>query len=430
MGKKDSHHKATKIIPRLLSEVIRGEVPLAEHLELIERLGLRVDESFRPQLEDVRLGIDHMEDAPGALDDVLQNAPLLLTLAAVDTLTRLENAEQLARIRDRNPDREARKRASAALHTLEARGIQAPPPPQVSRSSAAPPTAEAYVSHRDPAGDFLLWVFLPLPGNETIYFMRMSEVEGVASFDFDARTARGERRELRNETGQRNGIIPVSLPHAIFLIQEGMDRSHARHDHVPLELAALIHTLEDLGFTGAQQQPQNGETLRPLTLYVEEQHLDLVARKEVIFWQVSPSALEPPIRQMMEAASSPIALSEEQKRARTHRIFEEATEVFFTPERRLRGARRLEDLALHLEEAQEKDLMEQAWGSALALRDATIPIGQIAFARSFLELKVMLLIHELFPDSVPAGAGPGIEADAPPVAEEAEDDDAPRIILP
>lgn len=264
--------------------------------------------------------------------------------AALPLLTALEA---------RAPDRESRKLVRRALHRLRSRGVSNAEPARERRASVLRPLesaeGEALCTGLDSLGQRMVVLLEARAGGARILEALLSDVQGVLRLE-GLQGTRGRARRLFRETLERNRTAWLRLPAAEA-------RALARRAESARTEGSAVRTvapdlLEELLRPGVGETP--GERTRR-ELEGEAAGLDSRKADELLGARVEQRRLPlfaPPVerlrelaREVQSVASSPLVLSEVQRRERTQEIALRGRRELFDGPTRTLFAERLEGTA-------------------------------------------------------------------------------------
>lgn len=249
------------------------------------------------------------------------------------------------------PDKQVEKAFKRALFVLKKRGICVDgiePPGEVTAekvpSFSRTEPAEAHVGPFDADWFRPVLMMIPRPGQGVdLAIGIISDAEGIGEFHFGPRSRKEARsiREMFSEKAQ--GLVPTSADHAAALFEEAYMRHGKTGRPVPagfLEARSRIHQAAGPGdgFSGLRQRKSSP----PITF---EMAARLLSHPLMAPWRLSPADAGPFADAYEKVNSSPLILSEAQKRDRVISLVKPHFEAVFSSESIGRFVRRLEETA-------------------------------------------------------------------------------------
>ncbi len=437
MGRKRRDTRSARFVTRTLMDILAGKTSLGDRRADLERHGCPVDEAAENLLRRLT-SLLHAPDA--ALVNALEQAPPLIVESVIGLLCRRKQVSALAMLKGHLSSRPLEKALAKALYQLSSQGITAAEevlePARERRPALTPRSTEdpeAWVTPRYEEGVFAMSLFLPFPGKATMCVATIADRQGVTEIRFDDETARAMRRQLKartDEDGRPIVVHPIPVSHALFLIDEAAATNKIKGIPLPFGVERVRRDVKHHWNIEPQQaRLERREGIEPITGHSVGALGPLLSQPPVLSWTIDAGHLVPVVQEIFEDADSPIIVDDQVKKARRDRAIDAAVEAYYTPERRHRYARRLEELALALDADGKRDIAELAWGCALALAQADTPPTAIPFALYHYQINLLTIVNAVMSE-VQQGADRGIEEagerfDVPP-----EKPDGPRIIVP
>lgn len=387
MAKKQAKKKKVPAdIAARLDEVVKG---------LLERLG--DEDAFG-------LFAEYAEDLTGYEDELIQSLSQTRQPRILNFFYRLA---------EKTPDRSRQKRLRKAIYSLEQSGVSADEavrPKKKPVIQAPPPLSPlCYLSGYEPTRG-LRTGLLALPAAAGRYYTAVfmcSHSEGMVEFSGGSFTETQVRR-LMPQVGELSevGLIKVSAPAVRYVMSEACAVS--RRLGLPFDEREYEGFMAHAG--GKIPLPRQPVIYDHISTDGLSERIDIPAAAVRLFDHVLFNGLRlgqelfPYIAKMDQAETSVLVLSESQKIARRAGIVEEAERDLFTPEKKVRLKRQLEENAYLLFLLDEPSLAEDALASALDIPLEDDDVAGHPFIRMLTMRSIGLFTgREQAPESDPPG---------------------------
>lgn len=273
--------------------------------------------------------------------------------ALIDILSRAPEppVNLMQRVAGLFPDKRVEKAFKRALFVLKKKGIRVDeiePPGEVTaekvHSFSRTEQTEAHVGPFDAEWFRPVLMMIPRPSQGVdLVIGIISDEEGIGEFHFGPRSRKEARgiREMFSEKAQ--GLVPASAAHAAALFEEAYMRHGKTGRPVPpgfLEARSRMRQAAGPGdgFSGPRQEKSSS----PITV---EMAAKLLSHPLMAPWRLSASDAGPFADAFEKVKSSPLILSEAQKRDRVMSLVKPHFEAVFSSESIGRFVRRLEETA-------------------------------------------------------------------------------------
>lgn len=302
----------------------------------------------------------------GDLDAVEAGIPGAAEAAAlIDILSREQKppVSMIGALAGRFPGREVDKALKRAVFALGKRGVPVGGIEQPDEAGAGKATVftpvdrvEAHVGPYDVRWYRPVLVMIPRQGQGVDLALGIvSDEEGLGEFHFGARSRKEARgvRELISEKG--GGLVPTSPAHAAALLEEAYLCHRSAGRPAPAGYLEARDRLRDAAMTGTDGETigiRGNESPPPVTFDMAER---LFSHPLMAPWRLPPPAVKAFSDAIAEVKSSPLILSEVQKRERILSLVEGQLKAVFSPEAVRRYIRRLEETAYLFGKRGEED---------------------------------------------------------------------------
>ena len=331
------------------------------------------------------------------LGDDLPRAWILLEPSELEDVVRLllevgpESALLLCRMEELSPTKAVRKLARRAIHRLKSRGVAVEPFERSPRQSVLQPLAQeqeqGIVTPPDPLGQRRAFLIVPVRGAARIFEIGLSDVDGVVfleAFEGRRRDARTFERNLREQEGFRAVVVEASALRALVAGAAGHQQAQVDRNLV----AELLR-----GSDGSTPGERLRAELEPEARELPDRAADQLVRSSVEAGELPPW---PPVGEPAEALvaqieaieHSPLVLTELQRRERRWELFREYADRVLDRPYRERVAARLEESAVFLLDAGNREAAVAAVQIARRVRAAADPLEV-----PFLELMLTLFLN-------------------------------------
>lgn len=290
-----------------------------------------------------------------------------------------------------SPTKVARKLARRAIHRLKSRGVAVEPSERSPKQSVLRPLAQeqeqGIVTPPDPLGQRRAFLIVPVRGAARMYEIGLSDVDGVVfleAFEGKRRDARAFERNLREQEGVRAVVVEASALRALVAGVAG-------HQQAQVDRNLLDELLR------GSDAPTPGEKLSaelaPEALELPDRAADQLVRSCVEAGELPPW---PPVGEPADALAaqieaiehSPLVLTDLQKRERRWELFRQYADRVLDRPYRERVAARLEESAVFLLDAGNREAAVAAVQVGRRVRAAADPLEV-----PFLELMLTLLLN-------------------------------------
>jgi hypothetical protein len=356
---------------------------MAHNLTVDELLALLKDESLkndsiaeemecagapRPKPEEVQAARDALRGAEIAAIGAL---PEMLALAVVHAAGRESRQEVLVQLAQ-GGNKALAKEAKRMLQRMKQKGVQVQElKPQGDAVLKPLPEAEApscYASSIDAYGERAVWWARPARQGVEVVQVVLSDLKGILAADALALSRRSYREFIKRlPRGNVVTTAEISKDHARQLIADA-EAEGTRNGFAPPE--SYAGALRLLGAAPASPPPSPGES-------VELKDDDVLAHQlagaalfdDPLFtsWIPEEDALRSFALRVDEIAVSQLYVDQPQKQDAFARAAEEASQAYFTPQRRALYARRLLEMAHVLAQAGRLDAARTALAVSRAL---------------------------------------------------------------
>ncbi|MBM4273966.1 MAG: hypothetical protein FJ134_05840 [Deltaproteobacteria bacterium] len=318
-------------------------------------------------------------------------------IAALGALPSPAVAQLLAALFAAAPDKARRKALKRAFHALRSRGVAAPPDLlpreeglQVRETGAGP---QAHVSQVLGNGERYVVLEGPrdiLGGN--ILVARLHDQEGFRECHvFDLKS---KGRQEFWDTLTKDGLIdtqPAPVPYALRLLEEAY-QAHPQKDGAPAYASVRERVLAPWG---REEPPELDLLLGEITPAERSRLLDesrqLAQDPLFYFWIPAADEIAPWFEKLKGILTSPLVLTDPQKKARIDELVNEAARSLFPPETRDGWRRRLRDMAYFLTLKGRKEEARAAAAAADDLAQERSPLlGDAVFLKVLTTLALRL----------------------------------------
>jgi len=211
----------------------------------------------------------------------------------------------------------------------------------------------------------------------------VSDERGIQEF-FNRNLSKKNAKEMKEDFSREAGpLVETSLVHAATILEESYQRHLTLKSDVPAEYLELRPWLLDNAPTLARPVVYDciPETSISDTILTYSQLMELFDHELMEFWLIEIEALRPFMEDMFKVRESPIVLTEAQKSDRVREIKEKCMNEIFSPERRERLKRRLEEMGYIFFKLGQ----EETASLALAAAHATVQESTILKANPVIE---------------------------------------------
>jgi hypothetical protein len=341
-----THNLGTVELLALLRDASLKAESIAEEMECAGAHGSPPEE-----IERARELLAKLQQESAAEETARQIAGLVepLALALVRAAGDAQRQEALAELAA-DPRKAIAKEAKRELQRLKQKGIQVKElKPQGETVLKPPPEAEApacYASSIDAYGERAVWWAQAGRGSIEVVQAVISDVKGVLAIDALA-LSRRSFREFARRLPRQPAVTTVEVPkdHARWLIAQAAEEG-ARNGFAPPSAYASALGVLGTAPEGAPRSPGESVEFGPDG---EGSHRNGGAAlfKDTLFMAWIPE--EDPLRtfalKVDEIAVSKLYLDDAQRQQGFEHAATEASEAYFTPQRRARYARRLTEMA-------------------------------------------------------------------------------------
>lgn len=401
--KKKQQEKIHRVTVQTLVEILSGESTYRDESQKLKKLGMDTGPDLEDKLLELKEALETIQENPNALDGKLEGTQAVVAGAVCDRLVALQAVTPLVRLREQVRDREVLKVLGAAFHKLALKGVAVPtqsavvaPPPNLKLA-----TPECYLSPPGIQNQSAVQIFLAgTRDGDFFYTIILDENRGLGGFYPEQSGARSRRRDLLEliQGGSPHAPLQVSPSHALFVLDEALDRARSKHTQLPFELTYLVRDLKELyGIQPEQALPADPEMRAPREYLTQEEFARILSTPEIGQWTIPNDHLQQAIRHIAEGSQASLIVSDQTRDQQITSLRDVQANDYFSPSRRLIFARRLEELALRLEARGEKETVGLVWGSAQALKDLSKPITSITFANYFYEANLGMYLQQLLP---------------------------------
>jgi len=275
-------------------------------------------------------------------------------------------------------------------HCLRQKGVDVEVP--ASETPQAPvfrqatlPDPRAFISIVDAEGIRMIFMIKPVSVYETkIFNILMSDGRGIHDIEVITSLRRETRLFVKRLIeGTKVEFLETELPYAAFLVEEACRITQEQGGIVSGNIVQWRTAFAD----------SIGKRLQPLiydyisaddAAQVQETGRELIDALHCGYWfAVTPEARDGWMK-LANMLYSPLVLTEDQKKERMDDFIRETADAFFTPERRRRFMRRLEESALFLYRRNQADLAAAALAAAKSLDAPELQPADDAFCSSII----------------------------------------------
>ncbi len=353
--------------------------PNVESAQIAEAAGVPREEAGRAArllLTLSRAKVEEIATLPGPLAAAVLHAAA--AAGRVDLVAGLAAREE----------KELAKEAKRHLHRFKLRGVAVPEAPAPAPALAPPPEPppQAYGSVYDGNGERAVWLPLNVPGRGLEVAQGVcSDTRGLVELHLGLVGRKEWRAFVKGllERGASMGVaeLPWGEAHARLASARALnERSGQRVPEGTDQWLGRLGAPPPLADPGAALPALDAETERAALATSAALH-DLPLLRS---WLAEEPWLRAVAARLDEVEKSPVALPPEQKQERLRAILDEATDGYFTPERRARLSTRLLDLAATLLGAGQGESAAQATAASRALAAGVAP-RQLPFAARLIE---------------------------------------------
>ena len=288
------------------------------------------------------------------------------------------------------------KSARRALHRLRSQGIVIPeviPPPSEMGFIGGRRILRSLLSSVDGSGTQFLSVLFsaPMTGTESVDLLG-SDLEGIFDFHMIRLPKKGYDEAIA-QMQDRFRMIDTPADYLLFRARE-YEEINRRENH---PLPSDYHIYRQLFHTPGREYDRPivyeeiGEAEIGADTTLAQRAKELFETRDFRTWFIEDE-IEPFVSQTIEAAESPIVLSDAAKQERIERIIRTAAETIFTPEVRARYMRRLEENAYVLLHTDRLDLARTALACATELAPDGPPSAQVTFVQEIIKYSISVAV--------------------------------------
>jgi hypothetical protein len=331
------------------------------------------------QVLEAALGSDAVPDLSGCSESALDWA-----LRAIGRARGPDSLPLVRRLAEAAPDKRHRKVARRALYRLSGRGQPTSPPPEVVpvvRRQVERPVL-AWLSGIDGTGSRAMWIVFEggLGGGLHLCSLIVNDQAGIldaAGGPISKRRLADELRSIRQD--QKLPWVEEQPAHACALVHEAL----ALHRGAGTAPPAAFDRWRPLFDALPAAPPAEAADIpaAPVDASLLERAPELLSLPELQDWFADPEALHEDAVALLEARDSRLVVPDIVKAEREAAIVARALERAFTPEWRMRWARRLLEMARIFLATERPEPARLAEATARALGTTTMDLAAIPLAR-------------------------------------------------
>lgn len=277
-------------------------------------------------------------------------------------------------------------------HCLRQKGVDVEVP--VSEAPQAPvfrqatlPEPRAFVSIVDAEGIRMIFMIKPVSVYETkIFNILLSDGRGIHDIEVITSLRRETRLFVKRLIeGTKIEFLETELPYAAFLVEEACRITQEQGGIVSGNIAQWRTAFADS--IGKRRRPLIHDHIHDdavAAVNLPEVGPELIEAMHCGYWFAATPEARDGWMKLANILYSPLVLTEDQKNERLDEFVRETAGAFFTPERRRRFIRRLEESALFLYRRNQADLAAAALAAAKSLDAPELQPADNAFCRTII----------------------------------------------
>jgi hypothetical protein len=286
----------------------------------------------------------------------------------------------LADLEGATRDKETRKEIRRSFFKLAQKGLTGPRPASGGAEPKRPvlalsPEIEGYLSSVDGAGGRLVWLAKAHAGGGLQLLQGMvNDRQGLLRAGAPV-VRRKELRRMAREIKEKHGVTMISIPweYGDQILWEGFEKARTLGRSGVEGFSALRSAFTSVRPAAAPHPVYS--RLDPGSAAAgawRELSRSLLDRPEFRPWILDEDWIQPYLEEVRHAQESPLVLNELQKEERLAGIVRAAVREIFSGERGRIFQRRMEDMALYLDETGRKEEARLALAVALAIREGDL----------------------------------------------------------
>lgn len=341
----DTTEPAEKLLRKISGDSSLYSSARLKALEVLEKRGAQIDKALKEKLAFIE-EIANKDDAQKAeelyptLDDNLTET-FALTMARAEAIKALEGA---ARSAVGKPSMKPLRRVG---HILASKGKKVIFPEGDKQEPIIKPLPEekpiSFVSHFDSAGKQL--VLFTAPTGKSLYLFQaiVDEQKGIEDF-MAVEITRKERTSLIKDWQQNPRLIQADDYFSLYLIRKAEELTKKAGSSLPKEYAVNKFLLPPLPADYKPLDVRQAVKEIPSRANPEEVK-NLHKRPDFFWWGPDDAELKSLEQKLQEISSSPLALTESQKKERIEKVLEDTAKEYLTKQKADSLANRWEETA-------------------------------------------------------------------------------------